>query len=235
MRLVRAGLARRGRRPIFACMGQFTLPDLRYDYGALEPYIDGRIMQLHHDKHHRAYVDGANQAIERLAESRRQNDFGKIAALERAFAFNVSGHVLHSIFWRNLSPDAGGRPEGELAAMIDRDFGSFDTFQAQMIEAAMTTMGSGWSALAWEPLGRRLVTLQIHDHQTDVAQSAVPLLVLDAWEHAYYLQYQTDKKRFFQAIWNLWSWDDVTARLRAATRLDLELEGVAEQEAGARP
>ncbi|HZS36074.1 MAG TPA: superoxide dismutase [Polyangia bacterium] len=213
-------------------MGQFTLPDLRYDYGALEPHLDGRIVQLHHDKHHRAYVDGANQALERLAECRRQNDFGKIAALERALAFNLSGHVLHSIYWRNLSPDGGGPPSGELAAMIDRDFGSFAAFRGQMIEAAMTTMGSGWAALAWEPLSRRLVALELHDHQSSTTQGSVPLLVLDAWEHAYYLQYQTDKKKYFEAIWNLWDWDDVTARLRAATRLELDLEQVAEAPGG---
>ncbi len=212
-------------------MKRFTLPDLPYDYSALEPHISARIMQLHHDKHHRGYVDGANQALEKLAESRKQNDFGRIAALERALAFNLSGHVLHSIFWRNLSPSGGGLPKGELAGAIARDFGSFESFKAQLIEAAMTTMGSGWAALGWDPIGKRLVTVQIHDHQSEVMQAGVPLLVLDAWEHAYYLQYQNDKKRFFESIWNLWNWEDVAARFIAARKVDLGLTQVLEGEA----
>ena len=209
-------------------MARFVLPDLQYDYGALEPHLSARIMQLHHDKHHRAYVDGANQALDRLQESRAKNDYGKIAALERALAFNLSGHVLHSIFWQNLTPEGGGRPNGDLGRAIDRDFGGFEPFKQQMIHAAVTTMGSGWAALAWDPVSRRLVTTQIHDHQSQVTQGGVPLLVLDAWEHAYYLQYQTDKKRYFEAIWNLWNWEDVTARLRAVERLDLNLVHAAE-------
>jgi Fe-Mn family superoxide dismutase len=209
-------------------MGQFTLPDLRYDYGALEPHLSGRIMQLHHDKHHKAYVDGANQALERLAESRRKNDFGKIAALERALAFNLSGHILHSMFWRNLTPDGGGRPEGELAEAIDRDFGSFESFKAQLVNAASTILGSGWAALVYEPTSGGLTTVQIHDHQSQLIQASVPLLVIDAWEHAYYLQYQNDKRKYFEAIWNLWNWDDVSERLAAAGRIDLCLEDVIE-------
>lgn len=216
-------------------MSQFTLPDLRYDYGALEPHLSGRIMELHHDKHHKAYVQGANQALERLAESRRKNDYGTIAALERALAFNLSGHILHSIFWRNLTPQGGGRPEGELAELIDRDFGSFEAFKAQLTNAASTIMGSGWAALVYEPLGGALTTVQIHDHQSDVIQSSVPLLVLDAWEHAYYLQYLNDKKKYFESIWNLWNWDDVSERLAAAGRIDLRLEDVIEPKTATAP
>jgi superoxide dismutase, Fe-Mn family len=211
-------------------MSQFILPDLQYDYGALEPHLSARILQLHHDKHHRAYVDGANQALDRLAESRRLNDFGKIAGLEKALAFNLSGHLLHSIFWLNLSPDGGGRPDGELGRAIERDFGSFESFKAQLVQVAMTTMGSGWAALTFDPLSRRLLTAQIHDHQSEGTQAGVPLLVLDAWEHAYYLQYQADKKRYFDAIWNLWNWDDVSARLDAAGRLDLGIPQAVEPE-----
>src|SRR5438132_256146 len=137
---------------------RYTLPDLQYDYGALEPHVSGKIMQLHHDKHHRAYVDGANHAIEQLLDARRAVDFQRIGALERALAFNVSGHVLHSMFWQNLSPGGGGRPSGDLAHAIDRDFGTFELFKKQLIQVAMTIMGSGWAALVWDPITRRLGT-----------------------------------------------------------------------------
>jgi Fe-Mn family superoxide dismutase len=204
---------------------KYTLPDLRYDYAALEPHISGRIMELHHDKHHRAYVTGGNEALQGLAEARAGKDFRKIAALERALAFHVSGHVLHSIFWQNLKPQGGGQPQGALAEAIDAGFGGFDNFKAQMVEAAMTIMGSGWAVLAWDPLSRRLITTQIHDHQSEITQGGIPLLVLDAWEHAYYLQYGPEKKSFFDAVWNIWNWDDVASRFASVQKLDLRLTG----------
>jgi superoxide dismutase, Fe-Mn family len=194
----------------------YTLPELTYDFGALEPHVSGKILELHHDKHHAAYVTGANTTLERLDEARAKNDFSALPGLERALAFHVSGHALHSIFWTNLAPKAGGRPSGQLAAAIDRDFGSFDAFRSQLTQAAATVMGSGWAALSWEPLGRRLVVTQIYDHQSNVTQGGAPLLVLDAWEHAYYLQYQNRKAEFFEAVWNLWNWTDVEHRLEAA-------------------
>jgi superoxide dismutase/chemotaxis methyl-accepting protein methylase len=215
--------------PGAAPMTRYVLPDLPYDYAALEPHLSARIMQLHHDKHHRAYVDGANQAIEQLVEARRRQDFAQIAALERRLAFHVSGHILHSIYWKNLSPNGGGRPDGKLAAAITRDFGSFENLKAQLVNTALTIMGSGWSALVWDPVSRRLGTTQIHDHQSEVTQGGIPLLVIDAWEHAYYLQYQTEKARYFEALWNLWSWPDVALRFEAAQRLDLVLGEAASQ------
>ena len=208
-------------------MTRYVLPDLDYDFGALEPHYSARALELHHDKHHRAYVKGANATIEKLFEAREAEDFEHLAALERALAFHVSGHVLHSIFWKNLSPDGGGRPEGELAAAIDRDFGSFGAFKKQLVAAAESIMGVGWSALVWDPVMRRLGTTQIHDHQGQITQGGVPLLVLDAWEHAYYLQYQTEKKKYFEAIWNLWNWDDVAARYENARALDLGIPSTA--------
>ena len=204
-------------------MTRYILPHLPYDYGALEPHLSGQIMELHHDKHHRAYVSGANAAIEKLLDARRQENFDHIAALEHALAFNVSGHVLHSIFWNNLSPAGGGKPDGELAEAIARDFGSFELFKKQLVQAAMTITGSGWAALVWEPVSRRLGTSQIHDHQSQVTQGSVPLLVLDAWEHAYYLQYKSEKSRYFEAIWNLWNWEDVARRFAQARQLDLAI------------
>jgi superoxide dismutase, Fe-Mn family len=204
-------------------MAKYTLPNLPYDYGALEPHISGDIMRLHHDKHHRAYVTGANDALDGLAEARGKNDFSKIAALERSLAFNVSGHVLHSLFWQNLAPGSGGQPTGALAEQITRDFGDFSRYRAEMTAAAMTIMGSGWSALMWDPMSQRLLTAQIHDHQSGIMQGGVPILVLDAWEHAYYLQYGPEKKRYFEAIWNVWNWADAGRRFESVRGIDLTL------------
>jgi Fe-Mn family superoxide dismutase len=213
-------------------MTKYVLPDLPYDYGALEPHISGKIMQLHHDKHHKTYVDGANQALEKLDEARGKGDFSAVAAVEQALAFNLSGHVLHSIFWQNMKPAGGEEPKGELAGAIQRDFGSFERFKQQLTKAAGTCMGSGWGALVWDPTSARLLTVQIHDHQSHTVQAGVPLLVLDAWEHAYYLQYQNEKAKFFDAVWNVWNWDDVAARFEQAQGLDLGLNGVSDRANG---
>jgi Fe-Mn family superoxide dismutase len=202
-------------------MPKYTLPDLEYDFGALEPHISGQIMQLHHDKHHAAYVKKANETLDQLDEARDKSDFTRIAGLEKSLAFNLSGHVLHSLFWRNLMPKGGGRPKGELATAIARDFGSFEGFQKQINEVSATIMGSGWGALVYEPMAGRLLCSQIYDHQSNLAQAGVPLLVIDAWEHAYYLQYKTEKAKFFEAVWNLWNWDDVAQRYAAATKMNL--------------
>jgi superoxide dismutase, Fe-Mn family len=197
-------------------MTKYTLPDLPYDYGALEPHISAKIMQLHHDKHHKAYVDGANQTLDALSEAREKNDFARIAALEHNLAFHVSGHVLHSIFWQNLSPDGGGKPTGELASAIDRDFGSFDHFKNQLTKATATCMGSGWGALSVDTLSGRLLTVQVHDHEGQTPAGSLPLLVIDAWEHAYYLQYLNEKAKFFDAVWNIINWKDVAERFQRA-------------------
>jgi superoxide dismutase, Fe-Mn family len=204
-------------------MPRYTLPDLDYDFGALEPHISAQIMELHHGKHHKTYVEKANETLDKLAESRDKDDFTRIAALEKALAFNLSGHVLHSIFWKNLTPKGGGRPQGELLEMIVRDFGSFEAFRKQMTEVAATVMGSGWAALVWEPLAQRLLTCQIYDHQSNLSQGSLPVMVIDAWEHAYYLQYKNAKTEFFKAVWNLWHWPDVSERLRLAHRVQLEV------------
>jgi Fe-Mn family superoxide dismutase len=208
-------------------MSHYVLPDLTYDYSALEPHVSAKIMELHHGKHHATYVKNANAAIERLDEARRKEDFTSIAALERTLAFNLSGHVLHSIFWRNLEKQGGGEPQGALAEAVNRDLGGFQMLRRQMSEVAATIMGSGWAALVWEPIGHRLLITQIYDHQSNLAQSGVPLMVIDAWEHAYYLQYQNRKDEFFRAVWTLWNWRDIAARFEAATRLDLNLAGAA--------
>jgi Fe-Mn family superoxide dismutase len=164
----------------------------------------------------RTSTKGANSALDRLAEARHNEKYDDMPALEKALAFNLSGHVLHSIFWENMSPKAGGRPNGDLAAAIDHHFGSFEKLQKQMNAVAASIMGSGWSALVWEPLGEKLLVTQIYDHQSNLAQAGTPLLVLDAWEHAFYLQYQNRKTEFFDAVWNIWNWDDVAERFKRA-------------------
>jgi Fe-Mn family superoxide dismutase len=193
-------------------MTVYTLPDLAYDCGALEPHLSARILELHHGKHHQAYVDGANTTLEKIAAARDAGDYGSIVGLQKTLAFNVSGHVLHSLFWQNLSPNGGGQPSGALADAITKDFGSFDAFQAQMTHVTTTVQGSGWSALTWEPLSQSLVIEQIYDHQGNSLQSATPLLVIDAWEHAYYLQYENRRPEYVKAIWNVINWDDVAQR-----------------------
>jgi Fe-Mn family superoxide dismutase len=204
-------------------MSRYLLPPLPYDCASLEPHVSGKVMELHHGKHHAAYVHNANATLDRLDEARSKEDFTRIAALERSLAFNLSGHILHSIFWRNLTPKGGGEPSGELGEALRRDFGSFERFRRHLVEVAGSIMGSGWAALVWEPMGERLLITQIYDHQSNLSQSGVPLMVLDAWEHAYYLQYQNRKTEFFEKVWNLWNWQDVGARFQGARKLDLRV------------
>ncbi len=204
-------------------MTKYTLPDLDYDYSALEPHIIGPIMELHHSKHHAAYVKSANDSAVRLEEATLTEDYAPLAALERSLAFNLSGHILHSIFWKNLTPGGGGKPNGDFGRAIARDFGSFDHFRGRMVAVASGIMGSGWAALTWEPLSERLLVTQIYDHQSNLNQAGVPLMVIDAWEHAYYLQYRNQKAAFFNAVWNLWNWEDIAMRYLSARRLDLVL------------
>ena len=197
-------------------MANYTLPDLEYDYAALEPHISGRIMQLHHDKHHAAYVAGANATLDLMAEAREKNDLVWINKLQKDLAFNLGGHVNHSIFWKNLSPTGGDKPTGELASAIDEFFGSYDGFRAHFTATAMGVQGSGWSILAWDVLGQRLIIEQLYDQQGNLVAASVPLLMLDMWEHAFYLDYQNVKADYVAAFWNLVSWGDVQARFEAA-------------------
>src|SRR5882724_11516472 len=180
---------------------RYTLPDLPYDYAALEPHYSARLLELHHDKHHAAYVAGANTTLEKLAEAREKCDFAAINQLQKNLAFHLSGHVLHSLFWRNMSPHGGGEPDG----------------------AALNVQGSGWGTLAWEPLAKRLVTEQVYDHQGNIGNGTVPLLVLDMWEHAYYLQYENVKGDWVKAFWKIVNWEDVGQRLQKVRTLDLGL------------
>lgn len=197
-------------------MADYTLPELGYDYAALEPHISGKIMQLHHDKHHQGYVTGANTALAKLAEARDANDFANVNKLEKDLAFNLAGHVNHTIFWTNLSPDGGDKPTGELASAIDDNFGSFDKFVAHFTAAAAGIQGSGWGALVWDSLGQKLLVQQYYDHQGNFATGTVPLLLLDMWEHAFYLDYVNVKGDYIKAFWNIANWANVQERFELA-------------------
>jgi Fe-Mn family superoxide dismutase len=204
-------------------MKQYVLPELGYDYSALEPHYSARMLELHHAKHHAAYVSGANATLDKLAVARVDGHFDAINQLQKSLAFHVSGHVLHSLLWRNLSPHGGGEPEGELLAAIRECFGTFAALRNHMTESAVNVQGSGWGAVGWEPVGKRLVVEQIYDHQGNIGNGTVPLLVLDMWEHAYYLQYQSAKGDWAKAFWNLVDWDNVAKRFESVRTLDLVL------------
>ena len=202
-------------------MKPYVLPDLAYGYSALEPHYSARVLELHHDKHHKAYVDGVNATLDKLAAARASDDLSAIVGLEKTLAFNLSGHVLHTLVLEEPHPRRRRSPERRLAAAIDEHFGSFDAFHKQLSKSAASVQGSGWGALTWEPLGERLFIEQIYDHQGNVGQGGVPLLVIDAWEHAYYLQYENRRPDYVAAIWNVIDWTDVTKRFEDARGLVL--------------
>ena len=197
-------------------MADYTLPDLPYDYSALEPHISGQIMELHHDKHHATYVKGANTALEQMAEARDSASFANINRLEKDLAFHLGGHINHSVFWPNMSPNGGDQPTGELAAAIEEYFGGFDKFRAQFEANANAIQGSGWSMLVYDTLGARLNIVQLFDQQGNLPLGQIPILLLDMWEHAFYLQYKNVKADYAKAWWNVVNWADDQRRFTAA-------------------
>ena len=201
----------------------YALPELSYGYGALEPHVSRELLELHHDAHHAAYVKGANETLDKLEDARRERRFEHISQLAKNLAFNVAGHVLHSLLWKNLTPDGTGSPDGELKAQLERDFGGFASFKEELTAAAAAVQGSGWGALSWEPLGRRLVVEQVYDHQGNTGNSTVPILVVDMWEHAYYLQYRNKKAAWLEAFWQIVNWTDVAERFVKVRKTDIGL------------
>jgi superoxide dismutase, Fe-Mn family len=194
----------------------YTLPDLPYDYAALEPAMSGEILELHHDKHHAAYVKGANDTLDQLAELGDSATPTQTVGLEKTLAFNLSGHVLHTQFWTNLSPDGGDAPDGDLAAAIAESFGSFDSFRKRLSTATTAVQGSGWGVLGYEPLSGQLIIEQLYDHHGNVGLGSTPLLVFDAWEHAYYLQYKNVRPDYVEKLWTIVNWADVQQRFSRA-------------------
>ncbi|MFL0361933.1 superoxide dismutase [Pseudobacillus sp. 179-B 2D1 NHS] len=197
-------------------IGHHKLPPLPYAYNALEPYIDEETMRLHHDRHHQSYVEGLNKAELELQKARKNNDFELVKHWERELAFNGAGHYLHSIFWRIMCPNGGGKPSSELNREISRSFGSFDGFKRHFSKAAEKVEGGGWAILVWSPQAQRLEILQAEKHQNLSQWDVVPLLVLDVWEHAYYLKYKNKRAEYIDNWWNIVCWDEVEGRMRKA-------------------
>jgi Fe-Mn family superoxide dismutase len=193
----------------------FTLPKLPYDYNALAPYISEQQLKLHHDKHHQAYVNSANAAFEKLDKARSENAEIDMKATLKELSFNVGGHILHSIFWDNMAPagKGGGKPGGAVADMIDMGFGSFERFKKEFTTAATSVEGSGWAALAVHPCIGRPLIMQIEKHNVNVYPSFKILMVLDVWEHAYYVDYKNERAKFVEAFWNIVNWDYVNKTL----------------------
>lgn len=198
-------------------LGQHQLPPLPYSYNALEPVISHNTMKLHHDKHHKAYVDGLNKAEINLAEARRQNNYEYIKYWEKELAFNGSGHILHCIYWTIMAPQGtGGQPGPNTMIQISNYFGSFNNFKDQYKNATEKVEASGWGILTWQPTWRRLEILQSEKHQNLTQWSGIPILVCDVWEHAYYLDYQNERNKYFDSWWNLINWYEVERRLLLA-------------------
>jgi len=187
--------------------GQYILPPLPYGYGALEPHIDQQTMELHHDRHHAGYVRGVNTALEALAAIRTGGrDAGEVKRWSRELAFHGSGHFLHVCFWHCMSPDGGGQPDGALASQISRDFGSHKAFTDHFKAASNAVEGSGWGLLVFEPISKRLMVMQAEKHQNLTAWGVIPLVVIDVWEHAYYLKYQNRRAAYVDAFMNVINW-----------------------------
>ena len=199
----------------------YTLPALPYAYNALEPYISQQIMTLHHDKHHNAYVTGANAALDKLEKARAGTLQIDIKGTLRDLSFNVGGHKLHSIFWMNMAAagkGGGGAPSGKLAEKIAADFGSVDKFKAQFSDAAKAVEGSGWALLLYDHEIDSLVLTQV-EKQNFMHLPELPILLgLDVWEHAYYLQYLNDRAKYVEAWWNVVNWEDVGKRLEESMK-----------------
>ncbi|MBU4532039.1 MAG: superoxide dismutase [Eubacteriales bacterium] len=192
---------------------KYELPELPYAYEALEPHYDAETVRLHHDAHHKAYVDGLNNAVAKLAEAREKGEFALVKHWERELAFHGAGHILHTLFWNNMSPNGGGVPTGAVAGQIDQDFGGFEPFKKHFSASAVTVEGSGWAVLAWNPYADRLEIMVAEKHQDLAIWGVTPLLVCDVWEHAYYLKFQNKRAAWVESWWNLVNWDDVNARL----------------------
>ncbi len=199
----------------------FQLPDLPYSFDALAPNIDAKTMEIHHDKHHGGYVTKLNAAVEGKPEANQSIEelIKKAGSLSTAVRNNGGGHYNHSLFWTMLSPDGGGNPSGEIASAIDDAFGSFDTFKEEFDNAAATRFGSGWAWLIVDSSGKLKVTSTPNQDSPmmDVADTkGTPVLGLDVWEHAYYLNYQNKRPEYIQAFWNLINWNRVNELYKAA-------------------
>ena len=210
-------------------LGQHKLPDLPYSYNALEPIIDERTLKLHHDKHHKKYVDDLNKAEITAKTMRETAQYDTINLTEQQLAYNGSGHILHSIYWTiMISPNTGGNPGNVTNSLITAYFGTFEAFQAQFINAATKVFASGWCILGYNPYFKHLEVLQAEKHENMTQWGIIPILVCDVWEHAYYLQYQNNRDEFIKAWWQLINWEEVERRLICAVQTRAELDMIPE-------
>ena len=189
----------------------FSLPKLPYDYKALEPYMSEQQLMIHHDKHHQAYVNGANAIFEKLDKARKENTDLDMKSTLKELSFHIGGHLLHSTFWDNMAPPGkgGGKPGGAIAYAIQKEFGSFERFKMEFSKAAASVEGSGWAALVTQQCVDRPLIMQIEKHNVNVYPAFRLLMVLDLWEHAYYLDYKNDRAKFVEGFWNVVNWDYV--------------------------
>ena len=197
----------------------YQLPQLPYDFGALEPVISGKIMELHYTKHHQAYVTNLNAAMEKYQDAEKKNDLGAMIALQQAIKFNGGGHVNHSIFWTNLAPvgkGGGGAPTGDLLKAIETQFGNFDGLKEKLTSMTVAIQGSGWGWLGYDKGNKKLVLTTCSNQDPVSTQGFVPLLGIDVWEHAYYLQYMNVRAEYVKNIWNVVNWANVAERLTSA-------------------
>ena len=193
----------------------YSLPELPYDYAALQPVISEEQLKLHHLKHHQAYVTGANVLYERLDKARKENADLDMKATLKELSFHIGGYELHNLFWKNLAPagkGGGGQPKGALAAAIKAEFGSFDRFKKEFTQAATSVEGSGWAALIYCKRCDRLLIMQIEKHNANVFPGFAIIMVLDVWEHAYYVDYKNDRAKFVEGFWKIANWDAIGKR-----------------------
>jgi Fe-Mn family superoxide dismutase len=198
----------------------YALPKLPYDYAALEPHMSKEQLTIHHDKHHQAYVNGANAILQKLDKARKENADLDVKSTLKELSWNIGGHLLHSLFWDNLAPPskAGGKPGGKLGDWLEREFGSFDRFKKEFTQTATSVEGSGWAALSRCPQTSRPLIMQIEKHNTNVYPTYKVLMVLDVFEHAYYIDYKNDRAKFVETFWNLVNWNEVNKRFEAALK-----------------
>ena len=193
----------------------YVLPQLPYDYKDLAPYMSEEQLRIHHSKHHQAYVNGANAILQRLDKARKENAEIDIKSTLKELSFNIGGHLLHSLFWGNLAPPSkgGGKPSGVLGDVLDKEFGSFERFKKEFSQTAVSVEGSGWAALTLCKQTGRPIIMQIEKHNANVYPMFRILMVLDVFEHAYYIDYKNDRAKFVEAFWNIVNWEEVNKRL----------------------
>lgn len=196
----------------------YTLPDLTYSYGGLAPFISEEQLQIHHQKHHQAYVNGANDLLQKIENARKEGTDLEMKSVLKNLSFNVGGHILHNLFWKNIAPagnGGGGEPDDHLGKVLKEEFGTIKRFKKEFYQTALSTEGSGWGALVYCRMTRRPLLMQIEKHNVNIYPSFGILLVLDVWEHAYYLDYKNERAKFVEAFWNIVNWDEIGRRLKS--------------------